>query len=30
LRLRQELGDIDDVKFGPGGIREVEWVVQTL
>ena len=30
LRSRQELGDIDDVKLGPGGIREAEWVVQTL
>ncbi|NOY93734.1 MAG: hypothetical protein GXP55_21320, partial [Deltaproteobacteria bacterium] len=29
-RSRRELSEKDDVKLGPGGIREAEWVVQTL
>jgi [glutamine synthetase] adenylyltransferase / [glutamine synthetase]-adenylyl-L-tyrosine phosphorylase len=29
-RIRVELGDPDDIKVGPGGIREVEFFVQAL
>lgn len=29
-RVRAELDDLDDVKLGPGGIREIEFFVQAL